>query len=307
MCSHCLEFTPEYEKAAKTLASEGSHVLFTKVDIESAKELRGELEGKAYPVVKLYKNGVGLVTIDSTTTAQDLIRWLYKKISSPTRIISNIDEAETILGENNIIVFGFFTDFDSVDADTFKETAALTEEFHFAITNNSEVFDQYNVSKNSVYLFKRDDKESILMEDTISVYNIQRFIKNHAHPLICDYDNETKSLIFGGDFNLQIWFVMSKSLGDYDKFMPAIRSVANSLRYQMFFVTIDTTNPKYRRLLREFDIEVTGSSRARMFITKLNEDYKTYAADEDLEPTEENIRKFIDDFYKNKIIPVIPN
>lgn len=307
MCGHCLSFAPEYEKAAKTLASEGSQVVFAKVDAESERNLRDELNGQAFPVVKLYKNSVGLVTFDSATNAQDLIRWLYKKIGSPTRVIESVDDAATFLGQNNIVLFGFFNNFDSVDADTFEETAALTEEFHFAITNNSEVFDRYDVREESVYMFKRDDDEKIRFEDPVSVYNLQRFIKSHAQPLVCDYNSTTKGLVFGGAFNVQIWFALSKSLGDYTKYLPTIRKVAEDLRYRLFFVTIDTTQPMHRRLLKEFDITMSGSLHPRVFITKVNEDFKTYKADEGMEINEANIRKFVDEFFKNELVPSIPD
>lgn len=281
-------------------------MVFAAVDIENENKLQGELNGKSFPVVKLYRNTIGFVTFDDASNARDLIRWLYKKIGTPTRVINNVDDALTTLAENNIVVFGFFKQFGTVSADTFEEAATLTEDYHFAITNNSDVFKRFNLKEDeSVYLFKRDDQEKLLLEDPISVFNIQRFIKNHAHPLVSEYNSTSKETIFSGDFNTQIWFALSSSRGDYVKFLPTIRKVAEDLRYQLFFVTIDIENIAHRRLLEEFGVKIDEHSKPRVFITKINEDFKTYQAEKDMELKEDNIRKFIDDFSADRLIPEV--
>ena len=54
-CSDCQAFAPEYAKAAKILANEGSPIVLAKVDCTVEKSLAKKYGIKSYPTLKFFK------------------------------------------------------------------------------------------------------------------------------------------------------------------------------------------------------------------------------------------------------------
>lgn len=78
-CGHCKSLAPEYEKAAKALADEGSEIKLGKVDATEQQKLAEKFEVRGYPTIKFFKDGKPVEYGGTAIVQQQAYIWLKKK------------------------------------------------------------------------------------------------------------------------------------------------------------------------------------------------------------------------------------
>ncbi|MGH0165352.1 UNVERIFIED_CONTAM: hypothetical protein FKN15_049124 [Acipenser sinensis] len=156
-CGHCKALAPEYAKAAGQLKAEGSELRLGKVDATEESDLAQEFKVQGYPTIKFFKNGDKSAPKEYSAgrQADDFINWLKKRTGPAATTLAEASAAEQLIEGSEVVVIGFFKDVESTDAQAFVNAAESIDDVPFAITSSDDVFSKYEVTKDSVVLFKK--------------------------------------------------------------------------------------------------------------------------------------------------------
>ncbi|XP_042339389.1 protein disulfide-isomerase-like, partial [Plectropomus leopardus] len=92
--------------------------------------------------------------------ADDIVSWLKKRTGPAVTTLGGVTEAESLIADNEVAVIGFFKDAESDGAKAYEKAAEATDDIPFAITADDAIFSKFEVSKDSVVLFKKVNQSS---------------------------------------------------------------------------------------------------------------------------------------------------
>ncbi|XKL63465.1 hypothetical protein PGB90_005829 [Kerria lacca] len=296
-CGHCKQLAPEYAKAAKELAKEGSLIKLAKVDATEENELAEEYGVRGYPTLKFFKNGRPL-DYGGGRQAESIISWLKKKTGPPARELASISEIKEFKANNTVAIIGYFKDSKNDLASKFLSVASVIDDHHFGIITNENVLTESEVKEDKIILYKKFDEEKVEFTGDITEEALKSFVFIHSLPLVVEFNHETATKIFGGDIKRHLLLFLSKKDGHFDKYLDTAKNVAQHFREKVLFVTINTDEEDHIRILEFFGMKKEDVPSVRAI--KLEEDMAKYKP-ESAELTEESIKTFVGDFVEGKL------
>lgn len=94
--------------------------------------------------------------------ADDIITWLKKKTGPPAIEVTSAEQAKELIGANNVIVFGFFSDSNSDKAKAFSTVASSVDDQVFALVSDEKLFGELEAEDEDVVLFKNVSNFNII-------------------------------------------------------------------------------------------------------------------------------------------------
>ncbi|XP_039596672.1 protein disulfide-isomerase [Polypterus senegalus] len=301
-CGHCKALAPEYAKAAGKLKEEGSSIRLAKVDATEENELAQEYGVRGYPTIKFFKNGSKAAPKEYTAgrQADDIINWLKKRTGPAASTLSDVGAAEKLIEDNEVAVIGFFKDVESESAHTFLQAAEAMDDTPFGITSADEIFSKYEVTKDSIVLFKKFDEGRNTFEGEATKENLLAFIKANQLPVVIEFTEQTAPKIFGGDIKSHILLFLPKSSSDYQDKMDQFKKAAEGFKGKILFIFIDSNLDDNQRILEFFGLKKEECPAVRLITL---EDEMTKYKPESEEITTENIKGFCTRFIEGKLKP----
>lgn len=174
-CGHCKNLEPEYEKAATTLAEQGSAIKLVKVDATVETDLASTYGIQGYPTLKFFRSGIP-IEYESGRTAGDIVSWVIKKSGPPSTTLANADAVAAFVAERPAVV-GTFAD-GSADLETFIAAAKASDDFKFGNTVGD---------KTVITLYTVDEGEKVYQGE-ISASAITAWVKAEGYPALQELD-----------------------------------------------------------------------------------------------------------------------
>ncbi|KAG8429870.1 hypothetical protein GDO86_008963 [Hymenochirus boettgeri] len=299
-CGHCKALAPEYEKAAGILKGEGSDIRMAKVDATEESDLAQEFGVRGYPTIKFFKNGdkSSPKEYSAGREAADIVEWLKKRSGPAASALTDEAAVTALVDASEVAVVGFFKDPESELAKVFMQVAEAVDDIPFGITSSDSAHSKYELTKDSIVLFKKFDEGRNTFEGEITKEEVQNFIKANQLPLVIEFTEQTAPKIFGGDIKTHILFFLPKSASDYQDKLDDFKKAAASFKGKILYIFIDSDNADNQRILEFFGLKKEECPAVRL-ITLEEEMTKYKPETKDLSAA--NIKAFCDSFLEGKL------
>ncbi|KAJ8713613.1 hypothetical protein PYW07_013983 [Mythimna separata] len=293
-CGHCKSLAPEYAKAATKLAEEESPIKLAKVDATQEQELAESYGVRGYPTLKFFRNG-SPIDYSGGRQADDIITWLKKKTGPPALEVASAEQAKELIGANNVIVFGFFSDQSTEKAKAFLGVASGVDDQVFAIVSDEKVIAELDAEDEDVVLFKNFEEPRVKFDGEKFDEDIfKTWVFVQSMPTIVEFSHETASKIFGGQIKYHLLLFLSKKNGDFDKYTEELKPVAKTYRDRVMSVAIDADEDEHQRILEFFGMKKEEIPSARLIA--LEQDMAKYKPATD-ELSANSIEEFVQSFF----------
>ncbi|XP_026159499.1 protein disulfide-isomerase [Mastacembelus armatus] len=301
-CGHCKALAPEYAKAAGMLKKEDSDIRLAKVDATEETELAQEFGVRGYPTIKFFKGGEkeSPKEYSAGRQANEIVSWLKKRTGPAVSTLAGVTEAESLIADNEVSVIGFFKDAESDDAKAFQKAAEAIDDIPFAMTADDAVYSKFEVSKDSVLLFKKFDEGRNTFDGELTKENLLAFVKANQLPLVIEFTEQTAPKIFGGDVKSHILMFLPKAASDFQEKMDQFKKAADGFKGRILFIFIDSEVDDNQRILEFFGLKKEECPAIRLITL---EDEMTKYKPESSAITAESITKFCTLFTEGKLKP----
>ncbi|MGH0181005.1 UNVERIFIED_CONTAM: hypothetical protein FKN15_005775 [Acipenser sinensis] len=232
--------------------------------------------------------------------ADDFINWLKKRTGPAATTLAEASAAEQLIEGSEVVVIGFFKDVESTDAQAFVNAAESIDDVPFAITSSDDVFSKYEVTKDSVVLFKKFDEGRNTFEGEATKENLLTFVKANQLPLVIEFTEQTAPKIFGGEIKSHILMFLPKSSSDFQDKLDQFKKASESFKGKILFIFIDSESEDNQRILEFFGLKKEECPAVRLITL---EDEMTKYKPENEEITTDNIKAFCTKFTEGKLKP----
>jgi len=248
-CGHCKALTPEYAKAAETLAAGDLGILLVKVDATVHGELAKEFGVGGYPTLKWFKGGDRKNPVDykGGRKADEIVSWTQKKSGPPAVAVNGADAAKKFSADNEVCVVGF-----GADEAMFNGAGDSFDDVPFGILD-ADAAAELDVAEGKVVLLKHfDDKRADF--DGADKDALVAFVKSEQLALVNEFSDKTAPKIFGGDLKQHNLLFAAKSAADYDTIMADYTAAAKGYKGKLLFVLVDCDVDDNKRVMEFFGI-----------------------------------------------------
>jgi protein disulfide-isomerase A1 len=289
-CGHCKKLKPEYARAATVLKSVAPDVVIGNCDATQEAELAGQFDVKGYPTLKWFVDGELASDYNGGRDAEGIVQWIKKKTGPAAVTLETTESLEDMEDDSEVIILGYFSAFEGEAYDNFISVAKATEDVSFAQTTDKDVAAAAGLTAQGVVAiknFKGDARETAAASSTDEA-ELLAFVQKEKMPITIEFSQENSEKIFNSGIKKQMLFWASAAdLSPESDVFKTYKAVAEKLRGQLVFVTINNEGPSHEPVTNYFGLKDAKSPVILGFYMEGN---KKYRFTEDM--TVENLEAF---------------
>jgi protein disulfide-isomerase A1 len=262
-CGHCKTLAPEYAKAAKKLAAEGSKIKLAKVDATVESGLGQKYGVKGYPTLKFFSDGAA-VEYKGGRDENGLVSWVKKKAQPKVRAVATVDDFEDEIRDNDVVAV-FWSDKSNKNFQLFDSSSRTIDDVEFVFTNDAETKEKYQ-SDPEVFLtiFKRFDEGRVDFEGTFELDELKKFITNHQFPIVMEFNDKAAEKIFGQSTIPAYLMFVNHDDQETEEVLAVFREVAESNKGKAWFTSVNVHSSESNRILEFFGVKKEDTPTVRI-------------------------------------------
>ncbi|XP_007499252.2 protein disulfide-isomerase A2 [Monodelphis domestica] len=304
-CGHCRALAPEYAKAASLLKNESSELKLAKVDGPAEKELAEEFGVTGYPALKFFKDGNRSQPVEFTgpREAEGIVRWLKRRLGPSATRLETEAEAAQFIDSQDIVIVGFFKDLQDEDVAGFLAIAEDAVDLTFGLTDRPELFQKYDLSRDTVVLFKKFDegRADFPVDEELGLdqADLTHFLVVHSMHLVTEFNSQTSSKIFEARILNHLLLFINQTLSPHRELLKGFQEAAPAFRGEILFVVVDVAGEN-DHVLQYFGMNATDAPTLRLINVETTKKYVPGAGGE---ITAASVSAFCRDVLSGKVKP----
>ncbi|KPP72121.1 hypothetical protein Z043_108909, partial [Scleropages formosus] len=305
----------EFVKAAAQLKAESSKIRLGVLDVSKEKDLIKDLNMTGTPSLRFYMAGDkwNPIICPDLRTADHIITWLKRKTGRSAEPIKDVSQAETFLMAEDL-------ELDNEKAEVFYAAATDIPNLPFGVTKSRHVFNKYEITTETVVLFKKTKKsEEYEISTETKKEDLMQFIKVNEMDLVMEYNGTVRIPCtleqvnaISGSFSTSARILNSmvpshailfanKSEENFDKIYGEFEMAAAEFRGKVLFVLINTDEHRNGRMLEYFQVRYSETPLVRIVNLTDNIQYQMQSEEVTVDKIKDHCLTYLDGKAKPKL------
>ncbi|XP_073032446.1 protein disulfide isomerase-like 1-4 [Primulina eburnea] len=297
-CGHCQALAPEYAEAAAELKDE--EVVLAKIDATEETELAQKFDVQGFPTLYFFVDGIQK-PYTGHRTKDSIVSWLKKKIGPILQNITTIEEAQSILASQDILVLGYLESLVASDSEELGAASKLEDDVSFYQTTSSDVAKLFHIDplikRPALAVIKKEAEKLGIFDGQFTKSAIADFVFENKHPLVTNLTRESARQVFENPIKKQL--ILFATSSDSEKFYPAFLEAAKTVKGKLLCVYVELDNEDVGKEVSEY-FGVSGVF-PRVIAYTGNDDARKFLLDGEL--TISSIKSFGENFLQDNLRP----
>ncbi|KAL4839778.1 hypothetical protein H8958_008970 [Nasalis larvatus] len=216
--------------------------------------------------------------------------------------LADVPAAMEFIAATEVAVIGFFQDLEIPAVSILRSMVQKFPDVSFGISTDSEVLIHYNITGNTICLFRLVDNEQLNLEDedteSIDATKLSHFIEINSLHMVTEYNPVTVIGLFNSVIQIHLLLIMNKASPEYEENMHRYQKAAKLFQGKILFILVDSGRKENGKVISFFKLKKSQLPALAIYQT-LDDEWDTLPT---VEVSVERVQNFCDGFLSGKLL-----
>ncbi|XP_011913865.1 PREDICTED: endoplasmic reticulum resident protein 27 isoform X1 [Cercocebus atys] len=216
--------------------------------------------------------------------------------------LADVPAAMEFIAATEVAVIGFFQDLEIPAVSILRSMVQKFPDVSFGISTDSEVLTHYNITGNTICLFRLVDNEQLNLEEedteSIDATKLSRFIEINSLHMVTEYNPVTVIGLFNSVIQIHLLLIMNKASPEYEENMHRYQKAAKLFQGKILFILVDSGMKANGKVISFFKLKESQLPALAIYRT-LDDKWDTLPK---VEVSVEHVQNFCDGFLSGKLL-----
>ncbi|XDB50694.1 PREDICTED: endoplasmic reticulum resident protein 27 [Capra hircus] len=217
----------------------------------------------------------------------------------PVRL-ADVQAAMEFIAAAEVAVIGFFQDLEVPAVSLIHSVVQNFQDVSFGISTASEVLAHYNITGNTISLFRLVDNKQLDLKgediESMDATKLSRFIESNNLHLVTEYNVITAIGLFNSMIPIHLLLIMNKASSEFEENLHRFQEAAKLFQGRILFILVDSGVKQNEKAISFFKLKMSELPALAIYQT-LDDKWDTLPITEVLI---EQVQNFCDGFLKGK-------